>query len=88
MHRLHGFSGTLQADAYAGFGALYQTGSVHELACWAHALRKFHDLHTVRQNAVTEEAVLRIGAALCDRGADPGESRQRTPGSAALQRRA
>jgi transposase len=32
------FKGTLQADAYAGFNRLYESGNVHEAACWAHYL--------------------------------------------------
>lgn len=32
------FNGILQADAYAGFDALYATGCVQEAACWAHYL--------------------------------------------------
>lgn len=42
------FKGVLQADAYAGFDALYDSGDIHEAACWAHARRKFHDLHVAR----------------------------------------
>jgi transposase len=40
---LKGFEGYLQADAYAGYDALYKTGKVVEVACWAHARRKFYD---------------------------------------------
>jgi transposase len=35
------FRGTLQADAYTGYDALYQSGRMIELACWAHARRRF-----------------------------------------------
>jgi transposase len=42
---LNGFSGTLQADAYAGFNRVYEKGRVQEAACWAHVRRKFFDLH-------------------------------------------
>jgi transposase len=35
------FSGTLQADAYAGFDHLYESGRIREAACWAHGRRKF-----------------------------------------------
>ncbi|PFH08538.1 transposase [Collimonas sp. PA-H2] len=55
------FSGTLQADAYAGFNAIYDSGKVQEAACWAHARRKFYDLHDARPSAVTTEALRRIG---------------------------
>lgn len=39
------FEGVLQADAYSGFNVLFEDGTIHEAACWAHARRKFHDLH-------------------------------------------
>ena len=35
------FRGYLQADAYAGYDALYATGRVIEVGCWAHARRYF-----------------------------------------------
>ena len=35
------FSGDLQADAYTGYDALYRTGRIRELGCWAHARRGF-----------------------------------------------
>jgi len=37
------FHGYLQADAYAGYDALYATGRVVEVGCWAHARRYFWD---------------------------------------------
>jgi transposase len=37
------FCGALQADAYTGYDALYQSGRVHEIGCWAHARRRFVD---------------------------------------------
>jgi len=40
---LKNFQGALQADAYAGFHHLYDGGVIYEVACWAHARRKFHD---------------------------------------------
>ena len=36
---LAGFSGVLQADAYAGFNELYREGHLKEAASWAHARR-------------------------------------------------
>jgi hypothetical protein len=45
---LAGYSGILQADAYAGFGSLYKPvrpgGAVIEALCWAHARRGFFEL--------------------------------------------
>lgn len=58
---LAGFHGILQADAYAGFNAIYETGRVQEAACWAHTRRKFHDLHVVHPTTFTTEALRRIG---------------------------
>ena len=55
------FHGILQADAYAGFNAVYETGRVQEAACWAHTRRKFHDLHVVHATAFTTEVLQRIG---------------------------
>ncbi len=58
---LANFNGVLQADAYAGFNALYQDGAIQEAACWAHARRKFYDLHEARPSPLTTEALRRIG---------------------------
>jgi len=58
---LAGFSGILQADAYAGFGHLYEGGRIREAACWAHARRAFYDLHEANQSPVAAEALERIG---------------------------
>jgi transposase len=40
---LSGFAGYLQADAYTGYDGLYATGSVVEVACWAHGRRRFRE---------------------------------------------
>ncbi|EIQ11364.1 transposase IS66 family protein, partial [Shigella flexneri K-1770] len=37
------YQGVLQADAYAGYNVLYETGRVKEAECLAHARRKIHD---------------------------------------------
>jgi transposase len=42
MAWLDKFSGYLQADAYGGYDGIYATGVI-EVACWAHARRKFFD---------------------------------------------
>jgi hypothetical protein len=46
---------------YAGFNAIYDSGRVVEAACWAHARRKFFDLHAARPSPLTAEALRRIG---------------------------
>jgi len=40
---LAGYAGFLQGDAYAGYDALFATGAVVEVGCWAHARRKFFE---------------------------------------------
>jgi transposase len=40
---LAGFTGYLQADAYGGYDGIFTGGKVTEVACWAHARRKFYD---------------------------------------------
>lgn len=62
--RLHlkDFSGALQADAYSGLHHLYGDGRIYEVACWAHARRKFHDIHVTHRSPTTTEALNRIGA--------------------------
>jgi transposase len=37
------FEGYLQTDAYSGYNAVFESGRVIHLACWAHARRKFYD---------------------------------------------
>jgi transposase len=39
--------GGLKADAYAGFHHLYGDGAIYEVACRAHARRKFHEIHAI-----------------------------------------
>jgi len=56
------FTGTLQADGYAGFEQIYETGRIREAACWAHVRRKFYDLLAAHKSPVAAEALERIGA--------------------------
>jgi len=52
---LAGYAGILQADAYAGFNALYDPdrspGPITEAACWAHLRRKLFELADVASTA-------------------------------------
>jgi transposase len=43
MTWLKDFKGYLQADAFGGYDGVYATGAVVEVACWAHARRRFYD---------------------------------------------
>ncbi len=55
------FRGILQADGYAGYAGLYDRG-VTEAACWAHARRKFFDVHAATKSPLALEALQRIAA--------------------------
>jgi transposase len=63
---LAGYSGLMQADAYAGFDRLYKpdrkAGPIIEVACWAHARRQFFDLARIKKAPIAIEAVERIDA--------------------------
>ena len=59
---LKNFKGALQADAYSGFHHLYDRGAIYEVACWAHARRKFYEIHAAHPSPTTTEALDRIGA--------------------------
>jgi transposase len=52
---LVGYSGILQADAYDGYGKLYQAdrkpAPVREAACWVHARRPFFAMADIEENA-------------------------------------
>jgi transposase len=52
---LAGYSGVLQADAYAGFNTLYKAdrkgGPIIEAACWAHGRRKLFELADIASKA-------------------------------------
>ncbi len=37
------YRGYLQADAFSGYDGIYAGGLIWEVACWAHARRKFYD---------------------------------------------
>jgi transposase len=62
QEHLRDFHGILQADGYAGFSKIYDRGGVVEAACWAHARRKFVELHEVHKSPIAAQAMDRIGA--------------------------
>lgn len=58
---LRGFTGFLQADAYAGYDTLFATDQITEVACWAHARRKFFEAQkTDPERAVHVLGVVRL----------------------------
>ena len=58
---LQKFCGILQADAYSGFSALYESGRILEASCWAHARRHFYDIYVANRSPIAAEAIQRIG---------------------------
>ncbi|MFC7478707.1 IS66 family transposase [Dankookia sp. GCM10030260] len=66
QRHLASYTGILQADAYAGYNALYASvrkpGPISEAACWAHGRRKLFKLAEVDRAPLAAEAVRRIDA--------------------------
>jgi transposase len=61
---LAGFRGVLQTDGYSGFKSLLAARPPDEVIlafCWAHARRKFYDVHVANGSALAAEALRRIG---------------------------
>lgn len=56
------YGGALVVDDYAGYKHLFQSTPMRELGCWAHARRKFFELHEANQSTLAAEALTRIGA--------------------------
>jgi transposase len=52
------FRGKLQADAYAGYDGLYQTGRVVEIGCMAHARRRFVEAFALDGTAALTVALI------------------------------
>ena len=57
---LQNFSGTLVTDDYAGYNAVYAQGKITEAGCWAHARRKFFEVHKLNQSTIAKEALEKI----------------------------
>ena len=60
------YAGIAQADAFSGFGRLYDAtrrpGAIVEAACWAHGRRKFFEMADLKKAPMAVEAVSRIDA--------------------------
>ena len=57
---LEGWHGHLCVDGYSGYQASFK-GDTIQLACMAHARRKFFDLHAANQSPLAAEALLLMG---------------------------
>jgi hypothetical protein len=62
VQHLKGFSGVLQVDGYAGYGAVAATGAVELAFCWAHWRRKFYEIAQAGNAQIASEALARIAA--------------------------
>jgi len=75
---LKGYEGYLQADAYAGYQEVYDTGRVREVACWAHARRKFYEARTTNPGVCLQamawiKRLYAIEREARERGLEPGQ---------------
>lgn len=60
QEHLANYEGTLQADGYAGYKAMFDRKSVNEAACWAHVRRKFFEVDKTQPNGFAGEVLLSI----------------------------
>ncbi|MGD9924954.1 MAG: IS66 family transposase, partial [Pseudorhodoplanes sp.] len=58
---LQRFTGTVHVDGYPGFDRLPAAGHIQLAACWAHARRKFYEVHQATGSPVAADALKRIG---------------------------
>ena len=56
------YGGALVVDDYAGYKHLFQSTPMRELGCWAHARRKFFELHEANKSPLAAEVIPRIAA--------------------------
>ncbi len=54
------FRGVIQVDGYSGFERLGAGGAIRLAACWAHARRKFYEVHQATGSPIAAEALQRI----------------------------
>jgi transposase len=84
------FHGALQADAYTGYDALYQSGRVREIGCWAHARRRFVDAFMTDGSAARMVALIQqlyqVEHAAADLQADARQARRREQSAPLLAR--
>ena len=55
---LANYEGYLQADAYGGYDGIFHSQNVTEVACWAHARRKFYDAQDSDERRATQMLAL------------------------------
>jgi hypothetical protein len=60
LNFLKNYKGFLQADAYSGYDVLFPNGSIIEVACWAHARRKFFEVVEAAQGESQADEMLQM----------------------------
>jgi transposase len=84
------FAGDLQADAYTGYDALYRTGRIREIGCWAHARRGFVEALPTDARAAPMvaliQALYQVERALADETGDIRRTRRQEASVPILQR--
>jgi transposase len=60
VSHLASFRGIVQVDGYPGFERLSEGGNIKLAACWAHARRKFYEVHQATGSPIAAEALRRI----------------------------
>ena len=71
------FTGVVQVDGYPGFERLSASGKIQLAACWAHARRKFYEVHEATGSPVAAEALQRIAGLYAIEAAIRGQSSER-----------
>jgi len=75
------FKGVVQVDGYPGFERLSTGGQIQLAACWAHARRKFYEVHEATSSPLAAEALRRIAELYAIEAAirgQPARARQAT----------
>ncbi len=57
QEHLADYTGTLQADGYPGYNALYAKGEIQEAACWAHVRRMFYEIDQAQPDSFASEVL-------------------------------
>lgn len=68
------FTGIVQVDGYPGFERLWGRGKIRLAACWAHAWRKFYEVHEGTGSPMAAKALQRIAGLYAIDAAIRGQS--------------
>lgn len=71
------FKGIVQVDGYPGFERLPTGGQIQLAACWAHARRKFYEVHQATGSPVAAEALRRIAELYAIEASTRGQTAER-----------